>query len=264
VARAASGRRRRRALIPGLLVLLALVAAGCESVPEEPAPAEAAEAADTSTGETATQPPSRARPRARTVRVERVLDGDTLDLRNGRRIRLVQIDAPERSGECYGAQAGAVLGRLLPPGTRVVLERDAALDDVDRYGRLLRYVFGGETNVNLELVRRGAASVWFFDGDRGRYAERLLAAARRAKATGRGAWGACRARLDPTGAFETEAKRQPTSRRSHACDPSYPTVCIPPAPPDLDCPDIRHTDFVVRPPDPHGLDGNGDGEGCES
>lgn len=48
------------------------------------------------------------------------------------------------------------------------------------------------------------------------------------------------------------------------CDPSYPTVCIAPPPPDLDCDDVPYRDFVVRPPDPHNFDGNGDGRGCES
>jgi hypothetical protein len=49
------------------------------------------------------------------------------------------------------------------------------------------------------------------------------------------------------------------------CDPSYPTVCIPPPPPDLDCKDIPHRNFPVRAPDPHGFDSNdNDGIGCES
>jgi len=48
------------------------------------------------------------------------------------------------------------------------------------------------------------------------------------------------------------------------CDPSYPTVCIPSPPPDLDCGDIPHTNFTVRPPDPHRFDGDGDGVGCET
>lgn len=48
------------------------------------------------------------------------------------------------------------------------------------------------------------------------------------------------------------------------CDPSYPTVCIPPRPPDLDCGDISYTDFEVLPPDPHDFDREGDGLGCES
>lgn len=48
------------------------------------------------------------------------------------------------------------------------------------------------------------------------------------------------------------------------CDPAYPTVCIPPPPPDLDCADIPYRDFTVLPPDPHHFDGNHDGIGCET
>lgn len=47
------------------------------------------------------------------------------------------------------------------------------------------------------------------------------------------------------------------------CDPSYPTVCIPPPPPDLDCGDIPYDNFTVLPPDPHNFDREGDGLGCE-
>lgn len=140
-----------------------------------------------------------------TIAVESVIDGDTIELASGRRVRLVQIDAPESNeGECWGREATGDLRALLPEGTRVGLARDAQLDDVDRFGRLLRYVFRGETNVNLALVRRGAASVWFFEGKRGRYAGELLAAAREAKAARRGLWGGCAGtRFDPLRAVET-------------------------------------------------------------
>ncbi len=47
------------------------------------------------------------------------------------------------------------------------------------------------------------------------------------------------------------------------CDPSYPTVCIPPKPPDLACKDVSAKRFTVLPPDPHGFDGDKDGIGCE-
>jgi hypothetical protein len=47
------------------------------------------------------------------------------------------------------------------------------------------------------------------------------------------------------------------------CDPSYPGVCIPPAPPDLDCKDVTDRRFQVLPPDPHNFDRDGDGIGCE-
>jgi endonuclease YncB( thermonuclease family) len=209
-------------------------------------------------------PPPPPRPR-----VVQVIDGDTLDLDNGRRVRLVQIDSPEAGGECYGRKAGTVLRRLLPVGTRVRVERDPNLDDVDRYGRILRYVFRGKRNINLVMVRRGAASVWFFDGDRGRYAEQLLRAAENARAAKRGAWGACRATLDPTAAFATQPKQnrpraQPVVPTGN-CDPSYPDVCIPPFDEvgDLNCGDVPEGGFAVRPPDPHEFDGNGDGIGCE-
>ncbi|HXV56849.1 MAG TPA: thermonuclease family protein [Gaiellaceae bacterium] len=137
--------------------------------------------------------------------VARVSDGDTLTLVSGERVRLVQIDAPELGeGECYARAAARALAELVPPGSQVRLEPDPRLDDVDRFGRLLRYVFAGETNVNLELVRLGAASPWFFDGDRGRYAGELLDAAGDARAKGLGLWGACpAAQLDPTSGLDT-------------------------------------------------------------
>jgi beta-lactam-binding protein with PASTA domain len=49
------------------------------------------------------------------------------------------------------------------------------------------------------------------------------------------------------------------------CDPSYPTLCIPPGVSDLDCDQVNASNFTVRPPDPHGFDGNdNDGVGCET
>jgi hypothetical protein len=53
------------------------------------------------------------------------------------------------------------------------------------------------------------------------------------------------------------------------CDPSYPDACVPPPPPDLNCADIGFALGVIHDPDegatdPHGLDPDGDGEGCTS
>jgi micrococcal nuclease len=121
-----------------------------------------------------------------------VIDGDTVVLANGEHVRLVQIDTPElRGGECYGAQARTLLRRLIPPGTTVRVEADPRLDQVDRYGRLLRYLFRGPINLNLELVRQGAATVWFYDHDRGRYAGVLLRAGLAARGAHRGLWSVC-------------------------------------------------------------------------
>ncbi len=137
--------------------------------------------------------------------VARVIDGDTIETDSGERVRLVQIDAPELGeSECYASEASAALGDLLPPGASIRLEADPRLDDVDRFDRLLRYVHRDGTNVNLELVRRGAASVWFFQRERGRYADELLAAARTAREAGLGLWGACPSTpFDPERGVET-------------------------------------------------------------
>jgi micrococcal nuclease len=136
--------------------------------------------------------------------VARVLDGDTIVLADGRHVRLVQLDAPEiDEDECYAQAAKRVLARLLTPGTEVDIETDAALDRVDRYGRTLAYLKKDGTNINLELVREGAAAPWFYDGERGRYAGLLLGTARRAKEHDRGLWGACPGTvLDPLHSVE--------------------------------------------------------------
>jgi micrococcal nuclease len=129
---------------------------------------------------------------AQFARIQYVIDGDTVVLANGEHVRLVQIDAPEvEERECYGVAARTLLRGLAPPGTTVRVEADPRLDQVDRYGRLLRYLFRGPVNLNLELVRRGAATVWFYRHDRGRYAGALLRTAQAARAAGRGLWGAC-------------------------------------------------------------------------
>jgi hypothetical protein len=56
----------------------------------------------------------------------------------------------------------------------------------------------------------------------------------------------------------------PTQQANNNCSAAYPSVCIPPAPPDLNCPDIPYRNFTVLPPDPHGFDRNNDGVGCEN
>jgi micrococcal nuclease len=142
-----------------------------------------------------------------TATVARVLDGDTILLADGRHVRLVQLDAPETDeNECYAAEAKRVLIRLLPFGAEVEIETDPALDKRDRFGRILAYVERDGTNINLELVREGAASPYFFHGNRGRYAAKLLQAARQAEQQQRGLWGACPGTgLDPLHAVQARS-----------------------------------------------------------
>jgi endonuclease YncB( thermonuclease family) len=135
-------------------------------------------------------------------RIDHVADGDTVDLTNGQKIRLVQIDTPEVyfAPECYGEQASAITKRLLPPGTLVKLYREPATDSIDQYGRLLRYVVRARDglNVNVQLVRIGAAAPYFYDSRRGRLAGLLERLALHAKSARLGLWGRCRGtKYDP-------------------------------------------------------------------
>lgn len=131
-------------------------------------------------------------PSRESATVGRIGDGDTLELRGGVRVRLVQIDAPELGErEWFGDEALRELERLLSPGERIELEADPRLDAVDRFGRLLRYVYASDANVNVELVRRGAATPYFRRGVRGRYADDLDAAVDAAREQRHGLWGAC-------------------------------------------------------------------------
>jgi micrococcal nuclease len=136
--------------------------------------------------------------------VRDVLDGDTIVLEDGRHVRLVQLDAPETDvRECYADHAKTTLYRLIPPGTGVEIETDPSLDKVDRYGRTLAYVKKNGININVELVRKGAAAPWFFEGARGRFATDLLAGAEDARTHRRGLWGACPGtRFDPLRAVD--------------------------------------------------------------
>ena len=202
--------------------------------------------------------------------VASVHDGDTLTLTSGERVRLLQVDTPELgSGECYSRASRTALVALAPVGARVILEIDPALDRTDRYGRLLRYVLRGGTNVNVELVRRGAAAPYFYRGERGRYSGVLLRAAEQARAAKRGLWQACPAtRLDPGRAVSTGRSGPPPKVAPVAgtCDPNYAGGCVPPYPPDVDCDQIRALGIApvrVTGSDPHRLDGDGDGFGCE-
>jgi endonuclease YncB( thermonuclease family) len=143
-----------------------------------------------------------------TYRVARVIDGDTIELGNGQHVRLVQVDTPEVyfEPECFGRQASATTERLLPFGTQVRLTPEPATDRVDQYGRLLRYVIRVRDglDVNIRLVAIGAAAPYFYDGRRGRYADRLESLARRARSRHLGFWGACpRTPYDPYHGVQT-------------------------------------------------------------
>ena len=128
------------------------------------------------------------------AQVERVIDGDTISVRlaDGARatVRLTGVETPEtrhptRGVEPGGPDASAYTTRRLT-GATVRLDLDPAGDDIDAYGRILRYVVLASENFNATLVRDGyGTAIRAFPYSRQREFIALEAQARRAR---RGLW----------------------------------------------------------------------------
>lgn len=91
-----------------------------------------------------------------TANVSKVIDGDTIQIETGEKVRLLGINAPER-GQPYYEEAKTRLEELVE-GKEVKLRGDVVTND--QYGRLLRYVFINGKHVNVMLVREGQANVY--------------------------------------------------------------------------------------------------------
>jgi micrococcal nuclease len=98
------------------------------------------------------------------AQVVRVIDGDTIDVNiNGEvvRVRYVGVNTPERNEPCY--QEATHANRQLVEGKTVRLVQDTS--NTDRYDRLLRYIYVGDTFVNWQLVEQGYAEVVLYQPD---------------------------------------------------------------------------------------------------
>jgi micrococcal nuclease len=122
------------------------------------------------------------------AKVTKNTDGDTLRLSGIGRVRVIGVDTPEVYGgvECYGHEASAFTERVLPPGTRVAYKLGP--EPRDRYGRALAYVWLADGRFfNEMLVDRGYAHVLTIPPNVD-YANRFVAAERRARKAQRGLW----------------------------------------------------------------------------
>lgn len=162
------------------MILLAAALAACGAAPAATGADRARASPDPSTP-------------ARSVAVVRVVDGDTIVVAlggaGGTKVRLIGIDTPERDACMYRAATDRM--RSLVEGKSVRLARDVS--ETDRYGRLLRYVYVGDTFVNAALISEGFAAAATYPPDVAHALEfaRLERIARLAK---RGLWsGNCAA-----------------------------------------------------------------------
>ena len=125
-----------------------------------------------------------------TARVQRVIDGDTLDLEGEGRVRILGIDAPETGDlpECGGEEARAFLETLLA-GRTITLEYDVVCRD--RFDRLLAHVRLDGVSAGRAMLDAGMACAMFLEPNRA-HRDAFLRAAQVARSRGSGLWGACR------------------------------------------------------------------------
>jgi micrococcal nuclease len=147
--------------------------------------------------------------------VQEVIDGDTVRLTSGERIRYIGIDTPEVRVRRHGrwvyapepfAEEASALNRRLVEGRRVRLEADR--EPCDRYQRRLAYLFVDEVLVNAELVRQGLAVVNIFPPN-DKYQALLRNAQAGAQARHTGLWAAADRSTRPAGPVAAGHKKAP-------------------------------------------------------
>jgi micrococcal nuclease len=133
--------------------------------------------------------------------VVRVVDGDTIHVQIGERVekvRYIGVNTPElrhpSRGEDPGARQAQDVNRRLVERKRVRLELDVQARD--RHGRLLAYVWIGDTMINAELLRLGFAQVMTVPPNV-RHQALFTRLQRDARAAGRGLWGRASLRRSP-------------------------------------------------------------------
>ena len=129
------------------------------------------------------------------VVVRKVVDGDTLEVTGGERVRLIGVDTPEtkdpdRPVGCYGQEASRFTATVVPAGTAVRLVGDA--EQRDRFGRLLAYVYRRADGlfVNAELLRGGYAQLLTIPPNIA-HTDEFVTIARQAREGSQGLWAAC-------------------------------------------------------------------------
>ena len=130
------------------------------------------------------------------VNVTRVIDGDTIEIEGGKKVRYIGINTPELIHDTTGkvtreicfAKEAADENKRLVEGKMVRLEKDVS--ETDKYGRLLRYVYVNGTFVNDYLIKNGFAKLMTIKPDI-EFSQQFKTEGQKAKADSLGLWKAC-------------------------------------------------------------------------
>jgi micrococcal nuclease len=124
--------------------------------------------------------------------VDTVIDGDTIILKDGRTIRYLGINTPETNHptkglECFGAEA-TIKNNELVNEKKITLE--CGNEDIDEYGRYLRYVYVNDVFINAELVEEGFAVAFPF-GQTEKFDQVFVQLENYSRLQNKGMWKAC-------------------------------------------------------------------------
>jgi len=118
--------------------------------------------------------------------ITRIVDGDTLQLQDGKEIRLYGMSTPEQKEPFY-KEANQFTENLVLNKEITLVQEDKYKQD--KFGRLLGYVIVDGVNLNIELVRNGLAKVVLYEKRaKIKYQDELLQAEKEARENRVGMW----------------------------------------------------------------------------
>ncbi len=175
-----------------------------------------------------------------TGKVTGIIDGDTIKV-DGKSIRFALASTPELNTP-MGIAAKKYIQEICPMGSRVTVDEDDGQTQ-GSYGRMIAKVTCNGVNLNQAIIEKGFGHLSNVYCDKSEFSD--------------DAWSGCGSPQQKSSSYSSSY----TSTSSN-CNPNYSGICIPKDSPDLDCADIGGS-VRVTGSDPHRLDRDGDGIGCE-
>lgn len=175
-----------------------------------------------------------------TGKVTGIVDGDTI-LVDGQSVRFALASTPEIN-EPMGVAAKQFVQQTCPVGSTVKVDEDDGQTQ-GSYGRMIAVIYCNGVNLNEAVIETGFGHLSFVYCDESEFSDN--------------AWSGC-----DTSQQIKSSQQIESSQTNSDCDPNYSGACIPKNSADLDCADVPKN-IKVEGSDPHGLDRDGDGIGCE-
>lgn len=179
-------------------------------------------------------------------KVDKIIDGDTIQI-NEKTIRFALASAAELETS-NGIKAREHIEDICPVGSIALVDEDDEQTQKS-HGRIVAKITCNGIILNEDIL----------ESDLGTISTTFCSTSEFSKESWAQKYG-CSAKTMESKSLISKDNMESVSSQ---CDPSYPDVCIPPYPPDLDCDEISYKNFRVVGADSHGFDRDENGIGCE-